>query len=69
MWEFAKKQKVLEINPRSPLIEGLLRRIEQLPAEEEERDIEAEDELREVATVLVDGALVRPGFAVTDSNE
>ena len=69
MWEFAKKQKVLEINPRSPLIEGLLRRIEQLPAEEEERDIEAEDELREVATVLVDGALVRSGFAVTDSNE
>ncbi|TBU32908.1 heat shock protein Hsp90 [Dichomitus squalens] len=69
MWEFAKKQKVLEINPRSPLIEGLLRRIEQLPAEDEERDIEAEDELREVATVLVDGALVRSGFAVTDSND
>ena len=69
MWEFAKKQKVLEINPRSPLIEGLLRRIERLPTEEEERDLEAEDELREVATVLVDGALVRSGFAVTDSNE
>ena len=48
MWEFAKKQKVLEINPRSPLIEGLLRRIEQLPAEEEER------ESRERALGLVD---------------
>ena len=69
MLEFAKKQKVLEINPRSPLIEGLLKRIEQLPAEEDERDVEAEEELREVATVLVDGALVRSGFAVTDSNE
>ena len=69
MRDFAKKQKVLEINPRSPLIEGLLHRIEALPAEGEERDIEAEDELREVATVLVDGALVRSGFAVTDSNE
>ncbi|KAI0750667.1 heat shock protein Hsp90 [Daedaleopsis nitida] len=69
MWEFAKKQKVLEINPRSPLIEGLLRRIEQLPAEDEEQDVEAEDELREVVTVLVDGALVRSGFSVTDSNE
>ncbi|OJT08017.1 Endoplasmin, partial [Trametes pubescens] len=71
MMDFAKKQKVLEINPRSPLIEGLLRRIEQLPAEdsEEERDTEAEDELKEVATVLVDGALVRSGFAVTDSND
>ncbi|KAH9918203.1 heat shock protein Hsp90 [Epithele typhae] len=69
MWEFAKKQKVLEINPRSPTIEGLLRRIEQLPTEEEERDLEAEEELREVASVLVDGALVRSGFAVTDSND
>ncbi|KAI0824788.1 heat shock protein Hsp90 [Trametes gibbosa] len=69
MWEFAKKQKVLEVNPRSPLIEGLLRRIEQLPTDEEERDPEAEEELKEVATVLVDGALVRSGFAVTDSND
>ena len=69
MWDFAKKQKVLEINPRSPLIEGLLRRIENLPSQEEERDLDAEDELREVVTVLVDGALVRSGFAVTDSNE
>ncbi|KAI9001433.1 heat shock protein Hsp90 [Trametes punicea] len=69
MWEFAKKQKVLEINPRSPLIEGLLKRVEQLPSEEEEPDVEAEEELKEVATVLVDGALVRSGFAVTDSND
>ena len=69
MWDFAKKQKVLEINPRSPLIEGLLRRIKQLPVEGEEPDVEAEAELREVATVLVDGALVRSGFSVTDSNE
>ncbi|CDO71337.1 hypothetical protein BN946_scf184908.g95 [Trametes cinnabarina] len=69
MWEFAKKQKVLEINPRSPLIEGLLKRIEQLPEDEAEHDPEAEEELREVATVLVDGALVRSGFSVTDSND
>lgn len=69
MNEFAKKQKVLEINPRSPTIEGLLRRVKQLPAEDEERDIEAEDELREVTSVLIDGALVRSGFSVPDSNE
>lgn len=69
MHEFAKRQKLLEINPRSPLIEGLLHRVEQLPTEEEERDIEAEDELREVLSVLIDGALVRSGFGVTDSNE
>ena len=69
MAEFARKQKVLEINPRSPLIEELLRRIEQLPGEEEERDLEAEDELREVTSILIDGALVRSGFEVTDSNE
>ena len=67
--DFAKRMKILEINPRSPLIEGLLRRVERLPSEEEERDLEAEDELREVTSVLIDGALVRSGFGVYDSNE
>ena len=69
MHDYAKRQKVLEINPRSPLIEGLLRRVEQLPSEEEERDIESEDELREVSAILIDGALVRSGFEVADSDE
>ena len=69
MHDFAKRQKVLEINPRSPLIEGLLRRVEQLPSNEEERDIESEDELREVSAILIDGALVRSGFEVADSDE
>jgi heat shock protein beta len=68
MFEFAKKQKILEINPRSPLIEGLLRRVEQLPSEEEGRDLDAEEELREVASILIDGALVRSGFEVPDSH-
>lgn len=58
----------MEINPRSPLIEGLLRRVEQLPTDEDERDVEAEDELKEVASILIDGALVRSGFEVPDSN-
>ena len=69
MHEFGKKQKVLEINPRSPTIQGLLRRVKGLPAEDEERDIEAEDELKEVTSVLTDGALVRSGFHVPDSHE
>ncbi|KAJ7700068.1 Hsp90 protein-domain-containing protein [Mycena rosella] len=68
MHEFAKKAKVLEINPRSPLIEGLLRRVEQLPGSDEEPDTEAELELDEVASILIDGALVRSGFEVPDSN-
>jgi len=68
MHEFAKKQKILEINPRSPLIEGLLRRVQQLPAEDEEKDVEAEAELHEVTSILIDGALVRSGFEVADSN-
>jgi heat shock protein 90kDa beta len=67
--EFALKAKNLEINPRSPLIEGLLRRVEQLSSEEdEEKDHEAEEELKEVASILIDGALVRSGFEVTNSN-
>lgn len=69
MSEFAKKQKILEVNPKSPLIEGLLRRIEQLSTDEDERDSEVENELKEVASILIDGALVRSGFEVPDSNE
>lgn len=69
IYEYTKKLKLLEINPRSPLMEGLLRRVAQLPTEEEDRDLDAEDELHEVASVLIDGALVRSGFEVPDSNE
>jgi heat shock protein beta len=69
MHDFALKAKTLEINPRSPLIEGLLRRIEALPTEPEERDEEAEDELKEATTILIDSALVRSGFEVQNSNE
>jgi heat shock protein 90kDa beta len=68
MHSYAKKQKNLEINPNSPLIEGLLRRVEQLPGEEEEPDFEAEEELLEITSILVDGALVRSGFDVPDAN-
>jgi len=66
---FALKERVLEINPRSPLIEGLLRRVEALPDDDEGRDIEAEEELEEVASILLDGALIRSGFNVPSSND
>ena len=69
MAEYVRKQRVLEINPKSPLIEGLLRRVEALSNEEGERDLEAEDELKEVTSILIDGALVRSGYEVPDSNE
>lgn len=68
MYDYAIKAKRLEINPRSPLIEGILHRVNQLPSEEEYRDLEAEEELKEVTAILIDGALVRSGFGVTDSN-
>lgn len=68
MQEMMKKQKVLEINPRSPLIEGLLRRVEQLEVDGVVRDEDLEVELQEVAAILIDGALVRSGFDVADSN-
>ncbi|KDR83758.1 hypothetical protein GALMADRAFT_670355 [Galerina marginata CBS 339.88] len=66
--EWAMKAKLLEINPLSPLIEGLLRRVRDLPTDEDERDTDAEEELKEVASILIDGALVRSGFEVPDSN-
>ena len=69
MHDMALKAKVLEINPRSPLIEGLLRRIEELATDLDERDESAETELNEVTSILIDSALVRSGFEVQDSNE
>ncbi|KAF9058206.1 heat shock protein Hsp90 [Panaeolus papilionaceus] len=66
--EYALKAKVLEINPHSPLIEGLLRRVNDLPTDEDDRDVEAEEELKEVASILIDGALIRSGFDVADTN-
>lgn len=68
MHDYALKAKLLEINPYSPLIEGLLRRVQALPTDEEERDVDAEEELKEVTSILIDGALVRSGFDVPDSN-
>lgn len=67
--DFAMKAKLLEINARSPLIEGLLRRVEDLPTDEDEKDPETEAELKEAASILIDGALVRSGFEVTNKNE
>ncbi|KAH9482631.1 Endoplasmin [Psilocybe cubensis] len=67
--DYMLKAKVLEINPYSPLIEGLLRRVKDLPTEDEERDIDSEEELQEVTSILIDGALVRSGFDVPDSNK
>lgn len=68
MHEIAKKFKTLEINPHSPLIQGLLRRVEQLPSPDDEPDVEIEAELKEVAAILIDGALVRSGYDVPDAN-
>lgn len=61
-------KRVLEINPKSPLIEGLLKRIQGLPGPDEEPDSEAEGEIKEVVSILIDGALVRSGFDVPDVN-
>lgn len=69
MQAMMKKQKVLEVNPRSPLIEGLLHRVEQLNSNDIEEDSHDLQELREVASILLDSALVRSGFEVTDSNK
>lgn len=68
MQEMMKKQKVLEINPRSPLIEGLLHRVEQVEVDGVVTDEDLEAELQEVAAILIDGALVRSGFDVANSN-
>lgn len=69
--------KNLEINPKSPLIEGLLERVLDLELggqqddSEEDKDQDQADspeivELRETIKVLVDTTMVRSGFTVAD---
>lgn len=57
--------RVLEINPKSPLIEGLLSRVLDLPPGTDEPSPD-ELELAETARLLFDSTLVRSGFDVAD---
>jgi heat shock protein beta len=66
--DYATKQKVLEINPKSPVIAQLLKRVMALATNEEERDQDEETEIKEVISILIDGALIRSGFEVMESN-
>jgi heat shock protein beta len=66
----AQMPKILELNPKSPLIEGLLERLLEMPTIEDEDDeaMAEELDLRESASILIDTALIRSGFDVHDSN-
>lgn len=66
MMDFIKKaKKVFEINPKHPLIQGLLTKVE----EAGEDDETAKEELTQVIRVLWDTSLVRSGFTVPDTNK
>ncbi|KIY71447.1 HSP90-domain-containing protein [Cylindrobasidium torrendii FP15055 ss-10] len=73
MHEYAKRAKKLEINPRSPLIEGLLERVVDLDpgvgGDPDDVDSIALGELQEAVSILIDGALIRSGFDVPDTND
>lgn len=56
--------KVLEINPKSPLIEGMLDKVLELP--EDDHDSSDAVQLKETVRVLFDTTLVRSGFSVAD---
>ena len=56
--------KVLEINPKSPLIEGMLDKV--LELSEDDHDSAEAQQLKETVRVLFDTTLVRSGFSVAD---
>lgn len=57
---FKNAKKVLEINPRHPLIEGLLEKLEV--------DGEESDDLRDTVWTLWDTSMVRSGFTLKDTD-
>lgn len=68
MAQWAKSQKkTFEINPKHPLIESLLDKVELLGPNFDADDFAA-DEIREVTNVLWQTALVKSGFQVPDPN-
>ncbi|KAK4050746.1 hypothetical protein OIO90_004968 [Microbotryomycetes sp. JL221] len=66
MTSFAKSQKkTFEINPRHPLIESLLDKVEDAESGDD-NDAEA---LREASQVLWNTALIKSGFSIPDPND
>ncbi len=62
--------KILEINPKSPLIEGLLERVMDLPPADGDSDPSAdEQDLADLVQVLFDTTAVKSGYTVADTNE
>ncbi|KIJ37351.1 hypothetical protein M422DRAFT_178022, partial [Sphaerobolus stellatus SS14] len=68
-FQFGQGLKILEINPASPLIEGLLKRVQRLPGPDEDPDLEEEAEIKEIVDTMIDGALIRSGFDIPDVNK
>lgn len=59
------QKKTLEINPRAPLIEGLLEKVDDLDGDYESSEAA---ELGETVNVLWHTALVKSGFSIPDPN-
>lgn len=64
--------KILEINPKAPLIEGLLDRVLEVYGGDEDEDEELKNEhdiqLQETARVLFETTMVKSGFGIEDKN-
>lgn len=70
---YASQKKTLEINPRHPLIKGLLERVKASEAKKEEagddEEFKEDPTLVDTAQVLLDTARLRSGFLLDNSVE
>ena len=60
------QKKVFQINPKHPLIEGMLDRVGEFDDQEQALK---DDDLSELVEILYDTSLVRSGFAVRDPSD
>lgn len=60
------QKKVLELNPKSPLVEGLLERLYDLSEMDEEDAENAGADVRNAVRILIDTTMVRSGYPLED---
>merc|ERR1719198_925902 len=63
---YEDQKKILEVNPRHPLVKQLLQRVKDEEAKEDDEKKEFKDTTIDMASVLIDTARLRSGYQLKD---
>eukprot|EP00037_Helgoeca_nana_P006425 m.59179 g.59179 ORF g.59179 m.59179 type:complete len:820 (+) comp17309_c0_seq1:43-2502(+) len=63
---YEDQKKILELNPRHPVVKTLLQRVKDEEAKDEDEKAEFKDTTIDLASILIDTARLRSGYALKD---